>query len=85
MDVVTDHKALFREKADYNSSSALMFDIVVFNLLCPTALVRAGTRAGFALEEAVKANGTKYGGTYHPTHQLLFLPFSTSFDYSSSV
>ena len=61
MDVVTDYGALFREKAPYNSS-ALLSDVTVTNPLGPTALARAGTREGLALEDAVKAKHTKYGG-----------------------
>ena len=54
MDVVTDYGSMFREKYTYNSS-ALLFDVTVTNPLGPTALARAGTRAGLALEEAVMA------------------------------
>ena len=42
-------------------------------------------KAGSAIEEAVKAKNTKYGGTNHPTHKLLPLAFSTCGDYSSSA
>ena len=84
MDVVTHHGALFSDKADYKSS-ALLFDVTVTNSLGPTALARAGTRAGFALEEAVKAKKAKYDGTLRPTYKLLPLAFSTCGDQSSSV
>ena len=84
MDVVTQHGALFRDNAAYNSS-ALLFDVTVTNPLGPTALARAGTRAGSALEEAIKAKKAKYGGTLRPTYKFLPLAFSTCGDQSSSV
>ncbi|CAN0540996.1 unnamed protein product, partial [Laminaria digitata] len=84
MDVVTDPGALYRENRKYNSHS-LMFDVTVTNPLGPTALARAGTRAGSAIEEAVKAKDTKYGGKYRPTYKMIPLAFSTCGDYSSSV
>lgn len=43
------------------------------------------TRVGVAIEEAVKAKDTKYGGTNGPTYKLIPLPFSTCGDCSSSV
>lgn len=66
MDVVDDHRALFSDHIKYNSFS-LMFHVSLANPLDPTSLARAGTRAEFALGEAVKAKDTKYGGTYRPT------------------
>ena len=66
-------------------SSALLFDVTVTNPLGPTVLARAGTRAGFALEEAIKAKKAKYDGTLRPTYKLLPLAFSTCGDRSSSV
>ena len=80
MDVVTDQGALFSENRKYNHFS-LMLDVTVTNPLGPSALARAGTRAGYAIEEAVKAKNTKYGGTYRPTHKLVPLAFSTCGDY----
>ena len=67
MDVVTEYRGLFREKA-YYKPSALMFDVAVTSPLGPTALARAGTRAGYAIEEVVKAKNTKFGGKYRPTY-----------------
>ena len=75
---------MFREKSSYNSS-ALLRDVTVTNPLGPTALARAGTRSGLALEEAVRAKHTKCGGTFRPTYKLLPLAFSTCGDYSPSV
>lgn len=37
--------------------------------LGPTALARAGTRAGLSFEEAVKAKDATYGGAYRPTNK----------------
>ncbi len=84
MDVVTDHGALFGDQIDCRSS-ALMFDVTVTNPLGPTALARAGTRAGFAIEEATRAKKAKYGGTFRPTYKLVPLAFSTCGDQSSTV
>lgn len=42
MDVVTEHGAPFREKAD-GRWSALMFDVTITNPLDPIALAQAGT------------------------------------------
>ena len=84
MDGVTDHGALFQEKADHKSS-ALIFDVTATNPIGPTALARAGTRAGFALEEAVKAENAKYGGTCRPTYKALPLAFSACGDYSATI
>lgn len=71
MGAVTDHGAFCGEKAD-KKSSALMLDVKFINPLDPTAPARAGTRAGYALEEAVsKAKDAKYGGTYQPTCEKL--------------
>ena len=84
MDVVVGSGTLFRGKEEFKSSS-LMFDVTVVNPLGPTALANSGPRAGHALEEAVKAKKTKYGGTYRPTYKLLPLAFSTCGDYSASV
>lgn len=55
--------------------------------LGPTALTLAETRAGFALEEAVKANGTKYGGMYRPSPTYKFIPLAscTCGDYLSGI
>ncbi|CAN0554893.1 unnamed protein product, partial [Laminaria digitata] len=84
MDVVTDHGVLLADKPEYKSS-ALLLDVTVTNPLGPTALARAGTRTGFALDEAVKAKKNKYGGTFRPTYKLLPLAFSTCGDQSASV
>ena len=81
---LTDQGALFSENRKYNHFS-LMLDVTVTNPLGPSALARAGFRAGYAIEEAVKAKNTKYGGTYRPTHKLVPLAFSTCGDYSSSA
>ena len=62
-----------------------MFDATVVNPVRPTVLANSGQRAGYALEEAVKAKKTKYGGTYRPTYKLLPLVFSTCGDYSASL
>lgn len=61
-----------------------MFGVTVANPLDPTALARAGTRA-LALEEAGKAEDTKYDRTYRPTYNFIPLAFFTCGDYSSSV
>lgn len=37
------------------------------------------------LEEAIRANRNKNGGTYRPTYKLIPLAFSTCSDYSASV
>lgn len=66
MDVVTDHGAQFREKAD-SKSSALMLGITVTNPSGPTALARARMGAGHAIEQAVRAKETKHGSIRHPT------------------
>ena len=84
MDVVVGSGTLFQGKDELKSSS-LMFDVTVVNPLGPTALANSGARAGHALEEAVKAKKTKYGGTYRPTYKFLPLAFSTCGDYSASV
>ena len=84
IDVVTDHGALFSEKIKYNSFS-LMLDVAVANPLGPTALACVWTRAGYPIEEAVKAKNTQYGGKYRPTNKLDILAFSTCGDFSSSA
>lgn len=84
MDVVVESGTLFPGKDELNSSP-LMFDVTVVNPLGPTALAHSGQRAGYALEEAIKAKKTKYGGTFRPTYKLLPLAFSTCGDYSATM
>lgn len=59
-----------------------MFDATVANSLGLTTLARAGTRTGFALEEAVKAKDTK---PFRPAYKLISLAFSTCGEHASSV
>lgn len=84
MGVVTDHGALFHESAK-RSSFSLTLDLTAANALGPTAPVRARTRAGLAIAEAVQAKDTKYGCAYCPTYKSLPLAFSTCGNYSSSA
>lgn len=62
-----------------------MFDVTVVNPGSPTPLVRAGTRTGLALEEAVKFKHIKYDDTYRPAYKFLPYAFSTRGDHSSGV
>lgn len=65
-----------------------MFDLSVANPLGSMVLARAGKRAGFPIEEAVKAKYTTihtYGGTYRLPYKFTPLAFSARGGYSSSV
>lgn len=55
--------ALFQGKEELKSPQ-LMFDVTVANPLGPTNLAQPEQRAGYALEKAIKAKRTRYGGTY---------------------
>lgn len=72
MDIATDHGALFSDEAKNNSLSVTS-DVAVPNPSSPSILAPAGTRVGFALEEAVKVKDTQYSGYTPPCLKIHFL------------